>query len=377
MLETLVCPNCAAPLKFSAADDESIQCPYCQTTVLRSGQRPPGGRMSDQIGTPAAGKTTAASVLVVLAILFIAVLIAVVLPIVDRGNPTVPMPPSPSGNPPFATMALEFGSKGITPGHFENASRIALDQQGHIYVGENDHGRVQVFDKTGKYLTEFLVGGFDDLVADRDGTLYVMSDGKISRFSGANGAILPDWERGTEEFVGHQTPVYYRCACLGPGVIHTVTGYAVDVPRIVNINTTTGRMEGIVVITAPPDVTLNLHGILVFTSGEIYGLDTEKGAIFKFSPSGAYINRFGGAGEDASSIDPPPAQLQEPSCIASDSQGRIYVGNSNGIKVYDRDGNYIDGIGDQEYAAGIAIDDQDTIYACFPHYVREYVLQKH
>lgn len=378
MLEALICPNCAGPLNFSAADGESIQCPYCHTTVLRSSQSPGGGRISIQVERPAASKTKAGPVLAGLAILFICVLIAVISQIVDHRNPTGTASASTSGKPPFARMILEFGSKGITPGHFKNASCIALDQQGHIYVGESgDHGRVQVFDKTGKYLSEFLAGGFDDLVADRDGTLYVMSGGKICRFNGVNGAKLPDMERASEDFVGHQTPVYYRCACLGSGVIHAITGYAIDVPRIVNLNTTTGRVAGTVVVTQPPDETLNLHRILRLTTGEIYCLDTEKGVVFKFSPSGAYINKFGGTSEEAFSDHPLPSQLQSPSSMASDSQGRIYVGNSSGIKVYDKDGNYIDGIGQNEFANGIAIDDQDNIYACFANCVREYVLQKH
>jgi hypothetical protein len=63
--------------------------------------------------------------------------------------------------------------------------------------------------------------------------------------------------------------------------------------------------------------------------------------------------------------------------VASDSQGRIYVGNADGIKVYDKDGNYIDKFGDGQFPRGIAIDDHDNIYACFNDCVREYELQKH
>jgi hypothetical protein len=122
---------------------------------------------------------------------------------------------------------------------------------------------------------------------------------------------------------------------------------------------------------------LNLHGILALTTGEIYGLDTEKEAVFKFSPDGAYVNKFGGASDGASSGDSPPSQLHWPSSMASDSQGRIYIGNSSGIKVYDKVGNFIDGFGDDHFPRGIAIDDQDNIYACFNDCVREYVLQKY
>jgi hypothetical protein len=380
MLEALVCPNCAGPLNFSAADGESIQCPYCHTTVLRSGQSPRGGQASiriNRIQSPVISKPKAGPVLAVLFVVFVCVLLAIISQ-VDRRHPTGAASSSAPGKPPLARMILEFGSKGITPGHFKNASCIALDQQGHIYVGESgEHGRVQVFDKTGKYLSEFSVGGFDDFVADRDGTLYVMSEGKICRFKGLSGEKLPDMERASEDFGAGQTPVYYRCACLSPGVIHAITGYAIDVPRIVNLNTATGRVAGTDVVTQPPNETLNIHRILRLTTGEIYCLDTEKGVVLKFSPSGAYINKFGGTSEEAFSDHPLPSQLQSPSSMASDSEGRIYVGNGSGIKVYDKDGNYIDEIGQNEFANGVTIDDQDHIYACFANCVREYVLQKH
>jgi hypothetical protein len=158
-------------------------------------------------------------------------------------------------------------------------------------------------------------------------------------------------------------------------VIYAITGYSVDPPNIVKLNTTTGRIQSTVSATAPPDERLNLHGILALTTGEIFGLDMEMGAVYKFSPGGAYINKFGGKSDDASSDDPPPSQLLWPTSMASDSQGRIYIGNSSGIKVYDKNGNFIDGFGDSS-PNGIAIDDQDNIYACFNNCVREYVLAK-
>jgi hypothetical protein len=378
MPETMICPNCAAPLAFSAGHGDSMQCPYCHTIVSLRSQSPgassAGGETPKQ-KKPAVGKAVALIVLLVGAP--IVIILAIV---VDHTNQTGILSASSSQKPAFASKTLEFGSKGIT-----------LDHHGHIYVGESDHGRVQVFDTSGKYLSEFSVGRLDDLVADRDGTLYVVTGGKICRFNGATGAQLPDMERGTDDWPNSrgdvhpdptwslpaikQSPVNYRCICQTAGVIYAITGYSVDPPNIVKLNTTTGRIQSTVSATAPPDERLNLHGILALTTGEIFGLDMEMGAVYKFSPGGAYINKFGGKSDDASSDDPPPSQLLWPTSMASDSQGRIYIGNSSGIKVYDKNGNFIDGFGDSS-PNGIAIDDQDNIYACFNNCVREYVLAK-
>jgi hypothetical protein len=115
------------------------------------------------------------------------------------------------------------------------------------------------------------------------------------------------------------------------------------------------------------------------TTGEIYALDRQKG-VFKFAADGRYINRFGGGKRaGVSPLDLPPSQLFSPQNIAIDSQGRIYVSDSgSGIKVYDKEGNYLDKFGGHDVAFGIAIDDQDNIYACLRnnHSVRKYVIAK-
>jgi outer membrane protein assembly factor BamB len=386
----MICPNCAAPLTFSAGGGDSMQCPYCHTIVRLGSQSAAaaGGDTSNQNKKPAVGK------IVALIVLLVSVPLGIIIAlVVGHTDPTGILSPSRSEKPSFANMTLEFGSKGITPGHFDVASCISLDHHGHIYVGEGNRGRVQVFDTTGKYLSEFSVGEFDDFVADRDGTLYVASGGKLCRFNGATGTQLPDMERRTDDWLtgedvppdpafglpaAPKTPAHYRCVCCQtPGVIYAITGFSVERPRIVKLNAKTGRIQSVVPATAPPNEILNLQRILALPTGEIYGLDTEQGAVFRFSPGGAYVNKFGAAADEASSGDPPPSQLHWATSMASDSQGRIYIGNDSGIKVYDKNGNFIDEFGDGHFPNGLAIDDQDTVYACFNNCVREYVLQKH
>ena len=88
MLEELVCPNCAAPLTFSAGGGESMQCPYCHTIVLRS---TPGAGPSNDKAAPAVSKAKIGLGLAALIILLIGALIAIIFGIVgDHGNPTIP-----------------------------------------------------------------------------------------------------------------------------------------------------------------------------------------------------------------------------------------------------------------------------------------------
>jgi hypothetical protein len=124
---------------------------------------------------------------------------------------------------------------------------------------------------------------------------------------------------------------------------------------------------------------LDLFRIVALSTGEIFALDRNKG-VFKFASDGRYINRFGGGSSTGvSPLNLPPAQLFSPKNIATDSQGRLYISDSGScIKVYDHDGNYLDTFGGNEIAFGIAIDDQDNIFACMRnrHTVRKYVIAK-
>ena len=276
-------------------------------------------------------------------------------------------------------MALEFGSQGVGPGHFDNARSIAVDNQGHIYVGEYSNGRVQVFDTTGKYLSEFSLGTgsyLQNLIADRKGTVYAVASSHILRFTGASGAALG--EAGGN--AAGEPPKSYTDACLAPGGgMYAISDAFAGEPQIVKLDTDSGKIVSNFETNKAVGESLDLFRIVAMTTGEIYALDRQKG-VFKFAAEGRYINRFGG-GKTAgvSPLELPPSQLFSPQNIATDSQGRIYVSDPvSCIKVYDKEGNYLDKFGGNEVAFGIAIDDQDNIYACLRnrHTVRKYVIAK-
>jgi DNA-binding beta-propeller fold protein YncE len=63
----------------------------------------------------------------------------------------------------------QFGERGNGPGQFQLPHNVAIDRQGRIYVADRDNQRVEVFDATGKYLTEWdHVGSLSSLVMTRD-----------------------------------------------------------------------------------------------------------------------------------------------------------------------------------------------------------------
>jgi sugar lactone lactonase YvrE len=103
--------------------------------------------------------------------------------------------------------------------------------------------------------------------------------------------------------------------------------------------------------TFPPGAdVLALDGL-----GYLYILDTTNQIVIKFGPEGQYLDKFGGQGEG-------PGQFRSPDSLAIDTQGRIYVGESRRIQIFDRDGNYLDEIPFDSLAFGMVINDQDELY---------------
>lgn len=50
---------------------------------------------------------------------------------------------------------LEWGRRGTGPGEFDLPHAVDVDSRGHVYVADRSNARVQVFDGTGRFLTEW------------------------------------------------------------------------------------------------------------------------------------------------------------------------------------------------------------------------------
>lgn len=96
--------------------------------------------------------------------------------------------------------------------------------------------------------------------------------------------------------------------------------------------------------------------------------------MFKFTPEGKYVNQFGGEA-DASSSTSQNGKFTEPSGIAIDGYGRIYVADIFGdVQVFDLTGAYLNSIPAEAY--GIAIDNQNNIYVTLSDHVEKYQVEK-
>lgn len=264
-----------------------------------------------------------------------------------------------------ATVLLEFGSEGIGAGQFKDARTIAVDGQGRIYVGEYTGGRVQVFDSAGAFLTQWSVDPkmpLLQLAADRQGTVYVVQSGGITRYDGMTGRELGRMQRiGGSGFISDMT------LTLDGGM--AVVQQGEDLLKLDSSGQVTRAIKS-AISEQSGDSELSTR-IAVDGLGNIYALGRFNDAVFKFGPNGKYITRFGGKGDQ-------PGQFRAPYSIAVDGQGRVYVGDFNGIAVFDTNGRYLETLKlEHNIAFGMVFNDKNELFIAARASVYKLAVKEH
>ena len=89
---------------------------------------------------------------------------------------------------PESNLKLSFGSQGEGDGQFWYPNGIAVDSQGRIYVADSNNGRMQAFDKDGKFLFKISRGmSSDDLSIPRG--IAVDSENRLLIADTSRGAV--------------------------------------------------------------------------------------------------------------------------------------------------------------------------------------------
>jgi len=372
MVETLQCPTCGAPLDYDPQSDaDTIRCPFCaNTAVLPQRVRPAAApqiviNTGFSRGVRRSARGAFAGVLVLLLVIFgfTGAIIFFVMRSVNRtvtgvtrtvGLPNTRStlaPTAPKSSPwaGYTEPALAFGSEGIGPGNFKDARSISVDAQGRIYVGEYSGGRVQVFDPSGKFLTQWSVDPkmpLRGLAADRDGTIYVVQRGDITRYEGATGKALGN--------VGAAGGRFDDVAVASDGGL---VAFAQDPhDNIVRIDRS-GQASKIIrrAVSGQTDRSELDIRVAVDGLGNVYGLGTFNDAVFKFSPDGRFLTQFGSDGDE-------PGQFRAPGAIAVDNQGRVYVADFKGVQIFDANGRYLNTIKVKGAASGLAFNDKGELF---------------
>jgi NHL repeat len=258
----------------------------------------------------------------------------------------------------------DFGKAGSGDGQFMTPTYVDVAPDGSVWVAENDK-RVQKFTPDGRYLVKVEVGRFGagPVATDGAGNVYVgnKDDYRVEKFD-SNGAPLGTIGSGYGEAPGQLRDI---CGLDvdDAGNVYVADGrggYCDSPPRIQKFDLS-GNLVKEVKLTAKGDPG-SIGDLAVDSAGSIYATDSGpfgRSQIFKVSPDGAVVARFGGAGSG-------PAQFASggPDTIAVAPDGTIYAVDSGNHRVQhlSADGSFIGQFGAANAMKGVAVAPNGDVY---------------
>jgi DNA-binding beta-propeller fold protein YncE len=259
-------------------------------------------------------------------------------------------------------LVVDFwGRTGDETGAFDRPTNLAVDQLGDVYVLEDNHDRVQVFDHDGEFLRAFSwlrdeqgfpATGTDfirpaDIEVDAEGRIHMSDVGwpRVFLFD-RYGFLIKSWgnylKTGAAAF---SRP--YSLAVDAEGYVYVLDPslYRVLKFDISQVNPQILLDEWGSQGTAPGQFG-TVSDIEIDGEGNIYLSDWEHDAVHKFSPDGQFITRWGTPGTFI-------GQFDRPLGLGIDADNNVYVADSRNARVqkFDSDGNFLTAWG--ERGAGV------------------------
>ena len=211
------------------------------------------------------------------------------------------------------------GSSGTGNGQFNQPFDCAVDSSGNVFVADNAGGRIQKFNSSGVYQSQFSSGAYG-IAIDSSGNIWTTENGQIRKYNSAgalqatystnggyttfNGGISIDSSNNVFVTVSNNISDYAIQKFNSSGVYQSSFG-------------TTGTGNG----------QFNSPSALIHdSSNNLYVADTANHRVQKFNSSGTYQSQFGSYGTaDGSMI--------APAGIAIDSGGNIWVSEYFGCRI--------------------------------------------
>ena len=390
------CPQCGASLEYERIESATVRCHYCHSTVVVPAELRPPPPQREELQT-SFGASERPRKLAIFAIALLALLAVAGLLIATRRSPdrdvdiwTTPprtprATPTPSPRPEGYTVAFTFGGEGTGPGLFKEEMTVAVDGAGRIYASDRTR-RVQRFDPSGQFLNTWNIptqtkwyskvrGGPQKLLANDAGQLHAVLAGVILKLEGETGEVLG---------AAHGSD-YIHDAALAPGgglLIVSQKGADDELVLLGADGRAARRTHRFV--SSQLDKKLEVEALRVApgAGGEVYALyciggvagehwyDDEDIAVFRFSPEGRYLSRFGGQGRE-------PGQYGPPSAMASDARGRVYVCEAfDRIHVYEQDGRFLRTLKAPHSVDSLTFDAQNALYVAGGKQVSKLVLDE-
>jgi hypothetical protein len=306
--------------------------------------------------------------------------------IVPRSTPRPTLTPTPAPKPDGYTVAYTFGGKGTGPGYFQDEMSVAVDDSGRVYASDESR-RVQRFDPAGQFVNTWnippetkwyakLRGGPRKLLVNNAGQVYAVLAGVILKLEGETGEVLG---------AAHGSDYIHDAALVpGGGGLLIVSQKGDDDELVLMGGDGRAARRTHRFVSSLLDKKLEVEALRVAAdgAGETYALyaiggvegehyyDDEDIAVFKFSPNGKYLARFGGQGNE-------PGLYGPPTTFAADGQGRVYVCEAfDKIHVFAPDGRFSRTLKAPHAVEALTFDAQNNLYIAGGNRVSKLVLDK-
>lgn len=272
------------------------------------------------------------------------------LPIVANSANTSSTPAASKPTPtPDAIEVMKIGGEGNGAGRFKDNRHVAVDGKGRIYSSDYSPHRIQVFDPTGNFLNQWPPesgSNLYDLVADRDGFVYIANDKGVFKHEGESGKLVAKTA----------TNLYPRgMALMSDGKLAVTTRKGIVI--LDNSLQTVSEWKD---AAGAANSTFGFEKIAADGAGMIYALDDHANEICKFSADGKFLDRF-------------PTGAGSPNAIAVDPVGRIYVSDTSDIEVLDLSGQKLRSLRSNQ-AFGMAFNQQGELFVASRPYVLKHWL---
>jgi hypothetical protein len=274
-------------------------------------------------------------------------------------TPAVPQPlKTQPAEASIAQELLKFGGEGTGAGKFKDNRTIAVDADGKIYSADFSGGRIQVFDGGGNFQTQIMADTsrtVDALAVDRRGNLFALQGYDVYRLNRETGETLGKYrvDAASDLAVGLDGKLY----------VSTRRG------EIAVLGADGAKIKS---VSISKDLGIDyVQQIAVDGAGNFFLLDSRNSAVFKLSPDGKLLTRFGGRGEGSLEKMPKTQFYGGGGDLAVDSQGRLYVSQNLRISVFDTNGNFINDFKTTQ-AFGMAFNDRDELFVAARPFVVKY-----
>lgn len=390
-MRPLICPQCGGQIDEYVAGATFTTCEYCSTKFLiepnKAPKQPPAKPVDFDMPPTDVTEPFVKIIGVVIGVIVVVSLISLLVfkgakpgassvssvPSVFRSSPT----PSPTPEPDRAI--LRFGGTGAENGLFDDASSIAVDKQGQIYVADNKL-RVQQFDAQGVFLKLLKVPAngrnyerarvIDKIAVASDGRLFVAVGGVILIYS-QNWAAAPR--------VVHVAPDFIQDFYLKADGSMLAVADNDRIETLIYVNKNGGvtrRVEGfhtdaLEASIAPLATAAESVRIAVDSAGNIFSVyalgalgsysishNTEDLAIARLTPAAKFVKKF----------DP----VFNASALVVDQKNRLCISTRESVVLLDADGNNVGHFRANERIDAFTLDKDGYIYTIANNTVAKY-----